>query len=192
MTTVSRYHPVLVALHWILALLVLADLTVGTAVVRHVPNDLPRKVDVLRMHAIGGTLILTLTLVRLGVRALSSKPARASADAQWLDRLAWLSHWSLYVAVLGIALSGLAMGMQAHLPDIVFMRQGRLPDSFWIYPMRYVHLFFSRLLMALIALHVAGALYHTFILRDRLLARMGFGKRHSVTRADRSVQVTSR
>jgi len=192
MTTVSRYHPVLVALHWILAFLVLADLTVGTAVVRHVPNDLPRKVDVLRMHAIGGTLILTLTLVRLGVRALSSKPARASAGAQWLDRLAWLSHWSLYVAVLGIALSGLAMGMQAHLLEIVFMRQGRLPDSFWIYPMRYVHLFFSRLLMALIALHVAGALYHTFILRDRLLARMGFGKRHGATRADRSVQVTSR
>jgi cytochrome b561 len=177
MTTVSRFHPALVALHWILAFLILADLTVGTTVVRHVPNDLPRKLDVLRMHAIGGTVILTLTLVRLGVRALSSKPARASTGAQWLDHIAWLSHWSLYVAVLGVALSGVAMGMQAHLPEVVFMGVGRLPDSFWVYPMRYVHMLFSRLLMLLVALHVAGALYHTFILRDRLLARMGFGKR---------------
>ena len=98
MTAVSRYHPVLVALHWILTFLILADLTVGTAIVRHVPNYLPRKLDVLRMHAIGGTLILTLTLVRLGVRAASSKPSRASAGKKWLDRLAWLSHWSPYSA----------------------------------------------------------------------------------------------
>jgi len=31
--------------------------------------------------------------------------------------------------------------------------------------------------MLLIALHVAGALYHTVILRDGLLRRMGFGRR---------------
>jgi len=35
----------------------------------------------------------------------------------------------------------------------------------------------SRLLMAMIALHVSAALYHTFILRDGLLRRMWFGKR---------------
>jgi cytochrome b561 len=32
-------------------------------------------------------------------------------------------------------------------------------------------------LMALIALHVLAALYHTFILRDGLLRRMWFGRR---------------
>jgi hypothetical protein len=37
--------------------------------------------------------------------------------------------------------------------------------------------FLQRLLTVLIALHVAGALYHTFIRRDRLLGRMWFGKR---------------
>jgi cytochrome b561 len=46
-----------------------------------------------------------------------------------------------------------------------------------VYPARTVHYVFSRLLMALIALHVAGALYHTFILRDGLLRRMFFGQR---------------
>ena len=168
MTTVSRYHPVLVALHWILAFLILADLTIGTAVRAACASRHRAARRFAHPCMPSGTLILTLTLVRLGVRALSSKPARASAGAQWLDRLAWLSHRSLYVAVLGVALSGLAMGMQAHLPEIVFMREGRLPDSFWIYPMRYVHLFFSRLLMVPVALHVAGGLYHTFIARPAL------------------------
>jgi hypothetical protein len=31
--------------------------------------------------------------------------------------------------------------------------------------------------MALIVLHIVGALYHTFVVRDRLLQRMGFGRR---------------
>jgi hypothetical protein len=40
-----------------------------------------------------------------------------------------------------------------------------------------VHYAFSRLLMGLIALHIAGALYHVVIRRDRLLRRMWFGRR---------------
>jgi cytochrome b561 len=37
--------------------------------------------------------------------------------------------------------------------------------------------------MGLIALHVAGALYHTLILRDGLLRRMFFGRR-ALAKAD--------
>ena len=52
------------------------------------------------------------------------------------------------------------------------------PDfDFWVFPVRTVHFLISRLLMALIALHVAGALYHTLILRDGLLKRVAFGRR---------------
>jgi len=69
------------------------------------------------------------------------------------------------------------MGLQAHWPDIVFFGHGALPQDFWAYPLRGVHYFFSRLLMALIALHIAGALYHTLVRRDRLLSRMAFGRR---------------
>jgi cytochrome b561 len=34
----------------------------------------------------------------------------------------------------------------------------------------------SSLLLALVALHFGAALYHQFILKDNLLARMWFGK----------------
>jgi hypothetical protein len=97
-----------------------------------------------------------------------------------LDRLAWASHRLFYIAVLGMAGSGLVMALQTGLPSIVFAGHGALPPDFWAYPVRTIHYGISRLLMTLIALHVAGALYHTFFLKDRLLRRMGFGRRATV------------
>ncbi|HYS85465.1 MAG TPA: cytochrome b/b6 domain-containing protein, partial [Bradyrhizobium sp.] len=79
-------------------------------------------------------------------------------------------------ALFGQALSGLVMALQTGLPGIVF-GGGTLPADFWVYPMRSVHYLFSRMLMALIALHITGALYHTLLLRDGLLRRMWFGRR---------------
>jgi cytochrome b561 len=116
-------------------------------------------------------------LVRLFVRMVTAHPARATAGGPFLDRVAWLSHRLLYVLVFCQAGSGLYLALQTGLPDVVFNGRGTLPADFWVFPMRSVHYVISRLLMAVIALHVAGALYHTFILRDGLLRRMGFGKR---------------
>jgi cytochrome b561 len=107
----------------------------------------------------------------------TSPPASATAGNRNLDRLAWLSHRLFYIAVFGMAGSGLFLALQTGLPFIVLGGHGTLPPDFWVYPVRTVHYVFSRLLMGLIALHVAGALYHTFVLRDGLLRRMFFGRR---------------
>jgi cytochrome b561 len=61
---------------------------------------------------------------------------------------------------------------QAGLPALVFGARGLLLPDFWVFPMRYVHHGFSRLLIALIGLHVVGAAYHIFIRRDGLLNRI--------------------
>lgn len=177
MAEVSRYHPVLVILHWLLALLIVAALTLGALVMVRIPNSDPMKIEALRSHMSGGAAILLLMLVRLFVRNSTRRPPDADTHSNFLDRLAWLSHRFLYAAVIGMALSGLIMALQTRLPWIVFAHEGTLPRSFWAFPIRWVHYGFSRLLMALIALHVAGALYHTFILRDHLLRRMWFGRR---------------
>lgn len=177
MTATTRYHPILVAIHWLLAALIIADLTIGTVVLAHIANDAPLKIEALRSHLIGGLLILTLMCVRLGIRLASSTPPEAPTGHRMLDRLAWLSHRLLYVAVFGMALSGLAMGLEAHVPQTVLLGQGALPTDFWVYPLRYIHFFFAKLLMALIALHILGALYHLIVRRDGLFRRMWFGKR---------------
>ena len=177
MTQVSRYHPLLVTLHWLLALLVTAALALGALVMVKIPNSDPMKIEALREHMMGGALIVTLMLTRLFVRTRTQHPRPASAGNPILDRLAWISHRLFYVAVLGMAGSGIFMALQTGLPSIVFGGDGVLPADFWVFPVRTVHYLISRLLVALIALHVAGALYHTFLLKDGLLRRMGFGKR---------------
>lgn len=177
MAQVSRYHPVLAALHWLLAVLTIAALALGALVMAHIPNSEPMKLEALRSHMAGGVLILLLMLVRLFVRARTKHPVAAPTGNRALDRLAWASHRLLYVAVLGMAGSGLFMALQTGLPAIVLAGDGILPADFWVFPIRTVHYLFSRLLIALIALHVAGALYHTLILKDGLLRRMLFGRR---------------
>jgi len=177
MIRISRYHPALVALHWVLAFLIIAALALGALVMARMSNGDPMKIEALRSHMTGGTLIFVLMLVRLVVRLRTAHPPEVTARDRHLDRLAWLSHRLLYVAVFGMGASGLFMALQAGLPSIVLGGHGTLPPDLWVYPARAVHYAFSRLLMALIALHLAGALYHAFILKDGLLRRMLFGRR---------------
>lgn len=177
MQRVTEYHPLLVFMHWLLAVLLIVALGGGSLVLVKIPNTDPMKIQALRQHMAGGILLLVLMLTRLVVRLRTAHPAPASAGRPILDRLAWLSHRLLYVLVLGQAAAGLWLAQETHLPAVLFSGQGTLPPDFWVYPMRSVHYVISRLLMALIALHVAAALYHTFVLRDGLLRRMWFGKR---------------
>ena len=77
------------------------------------------------------------------------------------------------VGTLLFPLIALATG----LPDIVFRGSGApLPETFAGIAPRTVHGIVAKLLIALIALHVAAALYHHFVRRDGLLRRMTFGR----------------
>lgn len=174
----ARYHPALVILHWLLAALLLFVLAMGTLSLRELPNAAPEKLFALRGHMIFGVGILLLTLIRLAVRAGTRRPPPAATGNTLLDRLGPLVHGALYAAVILMAASGIALALQAGLPGIVFGGGGApLPESFSAFAPRKVHGLLSKLLMVLIALHVAGALYHQFVRRDSLLGRMRLGRR---------------
>jgi cytochrome b561 len=176
-TTVSRYHPALVVLHWALAFLITAALALGALLMVKIPNTSPMKLEALRSHMSGGMVILVLMSIRLVIRARTPHPAPASAGHPLLDRLAWMSHRLFYVTVAAMAGSGIIMALQTGLFDTVFARHGSVPPDFWAFPIRYIHYLLSRILMALIAMHIVAALYHAFVLRDGLLGRMFFGRR---------------
>ena len=177
MSKVSRYHPALVVLHWALAFLIIAALTLGALVMVKIPNTDPMKFEALRSHMGGGMAILVLMLVRLVIRSRSEHPAPVSAGHPLLDRLAWLSHRVFYATVFAMAVSGIIMAQQTGAFETVFFGHGNLPADFWAFPIRSVHHAISRVLMALIAVHIVAALYHAFVLRDGLLSRMFFGRR---------------
>ena len=172
-----KYHPLLVLIHWFVAFALANLLLRGALIMRYIPNNDPEKIDGLRAHMYAGALVLVLMLIRLVVRRRSQHPPRAPARNLHLDRLAQISHRLLYALVIAQALSGLYMAVQTGLPDVLILGRGTLPEDFWVFPIRSIHYVLSRLLMATIALHITGALYHTFILKDGLLRRMSFGRR---------------
>jgi cytochrome b561 len=173
----SRYHPALVALHWVSGALLVAALLLGTFVMKEIPNTSPQKLEALRAHMAGGIVILMLIIARLIVRLSTPKPERASAGTPFLDRLAPASHYGLYVLILLMATTGLATAFLAGLFDIVFAGSGApLPVTFAVFPTRIAHGIIAKAIFALIGLHVLAALYHQFIRRDGLLGRMWFGK----------------
>jgi cytochrome b561 len=178
MNQVSRYHPLLVTLHWLLAVLIIAALIVGFFLLAATPNSNPGKIAVLRLHMAGGMLILALMVIRFIVRMLTSRPADATTGYPLLDRIAPITHYGFYVLVVLMAGTGFATGLLAGLPEIVFAGSGApLPPTFAVYPTWVAHGYIAALLVGFITLHVLAALYHQFIRRDGLFRRMFFGRR---------------
>ncbi len=174
----SRYHPALVTLHWLLAAVIVLVLVMGTLSLDKLPNSSPDKIGALRGHMIVGLAIGGLMLVRLVTRLRSAAPAATTTGHAGLDMLGRVAHIGLYLAVFVMAASGAATAFQADLPQIVFFGSGQaLPENFRHLLPRNVHGLMAKLLMALFALHVLGALFHQFRLKDRLMSRMWFGPR---------------
>ena len=176
-TIPARYHPTLVALHWIIVLLIFFMLAAGKFILLMMPNT-AEKILPLTGHVSVGIAILVLLVIRFVVRSTTSKPAPADAGHPLLNKIGVATHYLLYLAAFGMVLSGLGMAQMSNLFQILFGNAGlSLPDDFWVYPPRIGHGVTATILMLLLALHIGAAFYHQFIRKDNLLARMWFGKR---------------
>lgn len=176
-TTPARYHPALVALHWIVALLIFFMMAAGKLVLLMMPNT-AEKILPLTGHVSIGIAILVLLVIRFIVRVTTQKPAPADAGHPLLNKIGVVTHYLLYLAAFGMVLSGMGMAQASNLFQILFGNAGLpLPEDFWVYPPRIGHGVTATVLLLLIALHIGAALYHQFIRKDNLLARMWFGKR---------------
>jgi len=172
----ARYHSVHVALHWLMALLVIMMLGVGKFVMPGLSPDDPQKVFMLQVHAYIGGLLGILLVVRLIFRFTTKPPTPADAGNALLNFVAKATHFLLYLFIAGMAVSGLGLFQMAQLPA-VFSGEIPYPSDFFQYLPRMGHGLTSGLLLALVALHFGAALYHQFIRNDNLLSRMWFGKR---------------
>ncbi|MDP6646458.1 MAG: cytochrome b/b6 domain-containing protein [Rhodospirillales bacterium] len=174
----KRHHPHLVALHWLLALMIIVALVMGGIILGKTPNSDPEKIGHLQTHMSLGTLILILMVARFAVRLLKPRPAPAESGNPVLKWLGPLVHYLFYLVVIAMASSGLATAILAGLPEIVFGGTGEpLPASFDDIPPRAAHGILSILLMILIVLHLAGFVFHQFIRKDHLFERMWFARK---------------
>jgi cytochrome b561 len=182
-TRVTRYHPIITLLHWVLAVLIIGTLTLGYFRIAAMDNADPQKIGLLRLHMAGGMAILVLMVTRFVVRLLTTKPPAAPSGHSALDRLAMLTHYAFYVLVVLMAATGLATAVLSGLNLIVFGGSSNpLPPSLLDYPTRVAHGYFAAALAALIGLHVIAALYHQFFLQDGLFRRVWFGRREIESR----------
>jgi cytochrome b561 len=180
-STTDRYGAVAIAIHWTAALLILVLLVSGLRAANTM--DPAAKIAVLRVHAVLGVSVLVLTLARIGWWFLADvKPVPAEGMPPLQERAARVVHVLFYVVILGMAASGIGMIVLSGAGLVLFGgAPGPLPD-FWQYPPRIPHRIGAILLIFLFVLHVGAALYHQFILRDRLLARMGIGRAEGIDR----------
>lgn len=168
----SRYHPSLRFLHWLIASLVIAALFLGTFVMARLHNSDPAKTFTLLKHMAVGGLIFVLTVLRLVIRPKTRRPAPVYSGITLADRMVPYVHRIFDLLVLAMIVSGVAIALTCNLPAIVFLGDGALPPSFDALPAHSLHVIVARVLAGFVALHVVGALYHQFVLRDGLLARM--------------------
>jgi len=169
----QRYDRAAIALHWITAILIVANLTLGVSMVE-LPIS-PRKLHWYLWHKTIGITVFLLTSARLGWRAFHPPPPQVPMP-RWQQRATSLSHAALYTLLFLIPISGYlyssATGVQVvwmgmvPLPDLV-PKDKALGDA-----LRIVHVTLNSLLVAVVCVHVAAALRHHFVDRDTVLARM--------------------
>ena len=167
-----RYHPALSVLHWLIAALILAALVMGTFVMARIDNADPGKSFALLKHMLAGGLVLILVLVRMYIRPRTRRPAPLLSGLAMADRIVPFVHRIFDVLVFIMVGSGLGLAVQTGLPAIVLGGDGALPESFGALSLHALHVAAAAVLAATIALHLVGALYHHFVLRDGLLSRM--------------------
>lgn len=174
-TTPKRYHPVHVAIHWLMVLLVFAMLGIGKFAMPNISPQDPQKVMILQSHTYIGAAITILLIIRLILRFTTKSPAPADAGNAFLNLVGKTTHVVLYLLLIGMAISGLGMYQLANLPA-VFSGALSYPANFFDYIPRSGHGLLSWVLILLILLHIGAAFYHQFVRKDNLITRMWFGK----------------
>jgi cytochrome b561 len=173
----DRFSALQRALHWLMALMVLAMLFIGAAMVSTLR---PRFLTLIAIHRPLGVAILILALLRLAVRWRLGAPP-LPRDLPFLMALgARLSHVALYGLLIAMPLVGWGMLSAGGYPIVLYGALHLppiLPHDDQLHAiLRSAHTVLAYLFFATILLHVAAALFHALIRRDGVFRAMaGFG-----------------
>jgi cytochrome b561 len=169
----KRYNPVHVTLHWLTALLIFLPIMSGFFVLARTPDA--QEAPMLGMHKWLGIILGLVIIARIVTRFIFKRPAPADAGHPLLNLAGKVTHFLLYVGAFAMLFSGDSLD-EAYGLEKILAGNGSMPADLFVYPERMIHGNFAYVLAALVALHVGAALYHQFIRKDNLLARMWYGK----------------
>ncbi len=179
-SSAPRYTRTAIALHWLMAVMILASLSMGLYMVDLAIS--PQKLKYYSWHKWAGVTIFVLAAIRLLWRLSHAAPAMPLMP-RWQVLAAHVTHFLLYVAFFAAPLTGWlfssAKGFQTvylgllPIPDLIDKNEAMAEI------LKQAHVTITYALGGLVALHIAAALKHQFIHKDRLLLRMMPGKKSS-------------
>ncbi len=178
----SRYTPVGIAFHWVMAFLVLFQLGWG-----YYTSWLPAGGDKLfayQVHSSVGLPILLLAIARFGWRLMIPGPENDADRQGWQTQVAYAFHYLFYVAFFGLPLSGWAMWSSVAEPGPLYLGGvlpwPQLPFDQLSLTLRWrildwaedIHLALVIMLLIIVPMHVGAALKHHFWDRHDVLRGM--------------------
>lgn len=180
----ARYTGTAMLLHWLVALAIAINLVLVWTV-DYVPDDAAGVM--IHTHKSIGITVLGLAILRLLWRASHTPPPLSDTMSRLARRAANIAHLLLYGLIFAMPLSGwledsawegaaanptMLFGLVEwpHIGFIFDMAAGPKEKAHNVF--EWAHTLFGYVLYALLAAHVAGALKHQFIDRQRSLQRI--------------------
>lgn len=168
----SRYAPVAICLHWLLALLIVGMVALGWYMLSI--EDTPGSDWYFMLHKSIGIIVIVLVLLRIIWRSGHKPDPLPSHLPQWQVVAANMTHRLLYIAMIAMPLAGITGAMLSkdgialfgvELPRLV-SENGDLSEIFFSF-----HSIIAWIFVALISLHVVAALKH-LLSKDGVFQRM--------------------
>lgn len=172
----GRYTRVAIALHWLIAALIVVNLVIGLF---HDSFSPALRGSSMGFHKTAGIVILLLSIARLGWRLTHRPPPLRSHHKRWEAWLAKVTHRLFYMLMIGVPLAGWLFVSAAAVPrptsffglfDFPRLPVPQTPAVSGFFHEAHEILAFG--IIGLLVLHIAGALKHQFVDRDNELARM--------------------
>lgn len=169
------YDPAQRLLHWLMAAIILTAIGAGLYAVA-LPKDDPSKGVVFMIHKSLGMTALLLAVPRILLRFVRGAPPYRTALGQLMRLAASAGHAALYVLMLGVPIGGYVLSCAADRPVPWFglFNFPRLvsPDKALAHVAENAHVVGAWILIAVLGVHILAALWHNWIKKDEVMARM--------------------
>lgn len=178
----DRYGDIAVALHWLIAVLIIGLLSIGKYMTGLDEAD-PLRFSLTQWHKTFGILVLMLVSLRLIWRVTHDTPEHPEEAPAWEKVAAGLSHFGFYLLMFVVPFTGWLMVSASplnidtylfnvipwpHLPPFSELANKEL----WEHRFHDAHHFSTTAMIILLLLHVGAALKHHWINHDDVLVRM--------------------
>ncbi|MEV8473015.1 cytochrome b [Ralstonia sp. UNC404CL21Col] len=173
MQTELKYSPTMRALHWLVVLAV-SIAVVAIEIMDFFPKGSAERAALFIVHQTAGLSVLALMVLRLLARVATQAPPPVPGTPL-VQLAARLTHGVLYVLMVGMPVLGLlalAWGGKPIQPFGLNLPLALTQDKTLAHWSKEIHESGATLVYIAVGLHAAAALWHEFILKDRLLRRM--------------------